>query len=253
MPPLGAALRAAPLAEVVWREPSGGLAVHGAVPLALDDQPVLALPYASVDLAGSLGSAGEVLLTLTEPRGAGRAFRPLALRCAPRLVPDPRGERFVADLLEQELLRYPPSRLLADSRLLRREHWWWLPRLLVHLDVRDVDGLHPRPAGSGHLLAVDAGDRVAAVVVDLADAGVAPVDLELLGPAPPAGRAVLFGQEATPDMERWGRWCWRGDWDGRRLRVTHRPGAVGLPPVPNLLARWLAARALSRACRRALG
>ncbi len=143
------AVAAATVAEVAWRGADGPVAT-GVLPLVDGERVVLALPYADAAAARSLGTADEVLLALTEPRGTSPGWTPLALRCRPRLVEDPEGDRFAATLLAQELLRWPPSRLLADSVLLRREHWWWLPRLLVELVV-DADGVtaltpreHPR-------------------------------------------------------------------------------------------------------------
>ena len=252
MPAVLAAVRAARLAEVFWREPSGGVGAHGDVPLVGDDGPVLALPYALVAQARSLGAADEVLLAVTDPRGSGPAFRPQVLRCLPRLVEDVTGELFSADLLDQELLRRPPSRLLADSTLLRREHWWWLPRLLVHLQVADVHPVAPRAVPAEHLLVVDVDGRLEARVVRVVDPSAPEPVLEPLEDPPGAGPAVLFGQEASPDLERWGRWCWRGRWGAGRLEVRDAPGSVGLPPVPGVLRRWRAHRALERDCRAGL-
>ena len=50
------------------------------------------------------------VLRLTEPRSTGAAFRPLLATGRPVLVEDPEGEVYAADLMLQELHRYPPSR-----------------------------------------------------------------------------------------------------------------------------------------------
>ncbi len=249
-----AAVRAAPVAEVAWRgtgpRAGGPPRATGVLPLVEAAGPVLALPYAERALAAALGDADEVLLTLTEPRGSGAAFTPLLLRCRPRLVPDPQGERFVATLLDQELVRWPPSRLRADSVLLRREHWWWLPRLLVELAVHDVEPLPARTAPEHHLLVVAVGEGLEARVAAVAPN---PFAVRVCGTDPGAGEAVLLGQDVSlPDLERWGRWSWSGHWADGTLAVARQPGRVGLPPVPGVLARWRAHRDLERACRAGL-
>ena len=244
-----AAVRAVSVGEVAWRDDTGPRAT-GALPLVGAHGPVLALPYAERALASSIGRSDEVLLALTEPRGSGRAFVPLLLRCTPHLITDPTGERFTAELLDQELLRWPPSRLRADSVLLRREHWWWLPRLLVELRVEGVEPLLAREPGTGHLLVVDVDGRLEARTATVHPE---PLAVQVHGGDPGDGAAVLHGQDLSfPDLERWGRWSWAGRWQDGSLAVTRAPQSVGLPPVPGVLARWRAHRDLERACRRAL-
>lgn len=255
-------LRAASVAEVAWYD--DGPHATGVLPLVGDAGPVLALPYAERALARALGSVPEVVLTVTEPRGTQAGYRPTRLRCRPQLVADPDGERFAAELLDQELLRWQPSRTLADSPLLRRENWWWLPRLLVELAVLEEAPFESRADPADHLLVVapdtPTGGEAGAPEVALArvgtealhDPGTPPLVRVRQG-APDAGRAVLFGQDlAFPDLERWGRWSWNGRWDGSDLTVERSPDRTGLPPVPGVLARWRRQRSLERACRRAL-
>lgn len=252
------AVRAAPVAAVAWHDPalSATPQVRGVVPLVGDGGPVLALPYAVADAARSLGAAPEVSLALTDATRAGAGWEPLLMRCRPRLEEDLHGDRFCEQLLTQELLRHPPTRVLADSVMLRREHWWWLPRILVDLEVvaaGPLPGADATRDGGAHLLVVgdpadDTALRATAVRVDAADPAAPVVELAD-GPGPQAGPATLFGQEATTDFERWGQWAWHGRWDGRGLAVDVVPEQVGLPPVPGVVARWRRQRALERACR----
>ncbi len=246
-PDVEAALRAAVVADAAWTV-EGRPRVHGVLPLVGPDGPVLALPYSQLATARSLAAAGRVLVCLSEPQGVGRAWRPLAVQARTRLQEDPGGEVFTATLLEQELLRWPPSRLLADSVLLRREHWWWLPRLLVHLEVLEERPLAARESREDHLLVVagaGAGDPPEAAATGPSGA--------VRGPAPAPGPAVLLGQELSwPDLERWGRWSWQGRWDGATLQVEQAPESTGLPPVPGLLSRWRRHRDLERSCRAGL-
>ncbi len=249
-------LRAAAVAEVLWvaTGASPPVRARGVLPLVGPRGPVLALPYADRGLALELAAADEVVLTLTEPRGSGRAWSPEVLRCHTRLEADPTGDVFVEELLSQELRRWPPSRLLADSPLLRREHWWWLPRLLVHLDVQRRRPFTAREAPGDHVLGVATGTGLELSVVEVSRgslaAAVAPLPLRVRGDPPAAGEAVLFGQALSlPDRERWGRWSWEGHWDGSSLVATRSPTTTGLPPVPGLRARWRRQRDLARACR----
>lgn len=256
------ALRGASLGAVAWSNPGrrgGGdeaVRVRGVLPLVGRDGPVLALPYADVGAARSLGTAREALLVTQDARGTTSAYRPLTLRCRPHLVEDREGEIFVADFLDQELRRYPPSRLLADSIILRRENWWWLPRLLVHLEVLAEEPPIQRRDENDHLLVVDAGTtdpgrRLVAASARLSALGdpLRSPEFEIAEGPPGPGPAVLFGQDASfPDLERWARWTWTGRWDGERLEVVHTPTRAGLPPVPGILTRWRRHRALQRAC-----
>lgn len=253
------AVRAASVGEIAWVD---GSAVHvrGVLPLVGPGGPVLAFPYSHRSLAEQIATAaGAVVLTVSEARGTGSAFRPLALRCRPRLSEDREGVRFGEELLDQELLRWPPARALADSPMLRREHWWWLPRLLVDLEVLDVEPFATRSEPSDHVLAVDQGENGLALAVARVDqrvlahpAGTPTVDVR--HGTPGRGPAVVFGQDLSfPDLERWGQWSWSGQWDGAYLEVAGHPETVGLPPVPGILQRWRRHRALERACRRELG
>jgi hypothetical protein len=254
-------LDASSLAEVSWRATSGPASggvpqVRGVVALADGETPVLAFTWANEGPARSIAAAPEVVLTVTEPRSTGAAYRPVLLRGRPRMVEDPTGDLFCAGLLEQELRRYPPSRVYADSVLLRRENWWYLPRLLVHIDPDSLEPISER-APAGHLLVVDDGDRLAVTVATPAGGSAGRSEprlaLDLAGRAPGPGSAVLFGQDASfPDLEQWSQWGWRGFWDGGSLQVTEAPSTTGLEPVPGVWQRVRRQRALAKACQRAL-
>ena len=222
---------------------------RGVVPLVRGDLPVLAFTYAVEDLAREVAGSRVVTLSLTEPRSTGAAFRPLALTGRPRLVEDPSGDLFATELLPQELRRYPPSRLLADSPLLQREHWWYLPRLLVEIDVDAVVPVPPRedPARD-HLLVVAGSEGPVVRVARLAAGGAPVVSLAAQDPPPP-GPAVLFGQDASfPDLEQWAQWSYRGRWDGAGLQVEEAPARTGLGRPPGLLRRWRRHRDFERRC-----
>ncbi len=252
------AVRAASVGELSYVV-AGAVRVRGVLPLVGPRGPVLAFPFGRRSVAEQIASAaGDVVLTLTEPRGSGSAFEPLALRCHPRLSEDREGRRFSEELVDQELLRWPPARAYADSALLRREHWWWLPRVLVDLDVVDVEPFELRESARDHLLAVEQGSGVVDVALAridepaLGDPG-SLADVDVRRGTPGAGAAVLFGQDLSfPDLEQWGQWSWEGEWDGASFQADRAPRSVGRPPAAGLMQRWRRHRSLERACRREL-
>jgi hypothetical protein len=147
------AVGAACLGELGWVGPSGAYALT-VVPLLLADRPAVALPYAWAEALRPLGDVGWAVLSLTEPRMTGKGWRPCALAGRATLIDDVEGAVVVEQLLDQELRKHPPSRVLADSPLLRRENWWYVPRLLVQLEVTRCDAVPPRTDPAGQALLV---------------------------------------------------------------------------------------------------
>ncbi|MGY1827769.1 MULTISPECIES: hypothetical protein [unclassified Blastococcus] len=245
------ALHAAGVAELLWAVPGAPPGATGVVPLVLGGRPAVALPWAHVATARAVAAAGSAALVLSDPRLTGSRWSPLALTGRFTLVEDGTGDLFTEDLLDQELRKHPPSRALADSHMLRREHWWYLPRLVLLLDAADVVPVDRREGPADAVLAVDDGGlHVRTVRVDDWDAD----PLELRGaPAGVNGPAVLVGQElSVPDVERWTVHTTSGRFaDGRITEV--RPAATRqLEPVPGLLARIRRQRSLERTCIQAL-
>ena len=249
---IAAVVRGSSLAELVWLDPSGQPQVRGTVALVRGETPVLAFTYADEAVARTVVRSPEVALALTETRSTGRTFTPTLLRGRPRLVEDPTGGDFTDGLLQQELHRYPPSRAYADSPLLCREHWWYLPRLLVHLDVAAVEPVAARSSTYDHLLVV-AAERLEVQPTAIGAAAPGRRELRLTGPPPAPGPAVVFGQEASfPDLEQWSQWRYVGTWDGRALEVVEAPSSTGLPRPPTLMQRWRRQRDLERRCRQGI-
>ena len=259
---LGAAVRASSLGELAWVDPDGSPAAMPVIALARGSRPVVALTADRADLARRVQRARQVALVLRDPRGTGRSFAPLALCGAVTLQVDAEGEVFRAELLEQELRRYPPSRMLADSPLLCREHWWYLPRLVLEVtDPVVLPAPAPRESEADHLL-VTVRDGIPVVTTvrtaeAVTDPTSDPLPLVRTGGAPTApGPALLLAQDASvPDLERWEAWSWEGTVgaeasDGAlSLTVSRAPEATGLPATASLLQRWRAQRAFERGCR----
>ncbi|MGH3664503.1 MAG: pyridoxamine 5'-phosphate oxidase family protein, partial [Egibacteraceae bacterium] len=152
----------------------------------------------------------------------------------------------------QELWKYPPSRLLADSRLLRREHWWYLPRLLAVFEPGDSHPVALQPDDGG-VLAWQAEDRLRAVPVSVDRPGNPVVAVRGDGLPERADQALVACHDfAVPDRERATTLTLAGRLDGSRLHVTDRDGSARLPAPPGLLSRIRRQRDLRRRCCQAL-
>ncbi|WP_457159694.1 hypothetical protein [Modestobacter sp. SYSU DS0875] len=244
------AVRAAGLAELVWRRPGEPPGALGVVPLLLGERPAVALPWAQAAAARSVAAADAAALVLSDPRLTGPGWEPLALSGRCTLVEDGDGRLFTDELLPQELRKHPPSRALADSAMLRREHWWYLPRLvLVFEDVRVVPARR-RDGPADAVLAVDDGGLHAGTV-RVGEWGADPLVLD--GAPAATGPATLVGQEVSvPDAERWTVHVTTGRLADGRLADVTSAATRELEPTPGLLARVRRQRALHRACLAAL-
>jgi hypothetical protein len=249
------AIQAAVVGELAWLDPDGRPDAIPATPLLLDGEPAVAFSYADVELARRVASAAAAALVVSDDRLTSRAWRPVALTGRPRLIEDRDGALFTDRLLDQELRKYPPARALADSLMLRREHWWYLPRLIVVVAGAVAAPVGARPAGAGELLAVAEGAvRLHVDTVLAAEDGPGRLRLGSLAGRPPAsGPAMLLGHDfSTPDLERWTPWTTRGRLAGELFAIEQRPERTGLGPPLGLWQRLRRQRELERACRRAL-
>lgn len=250
---LVAAARGALLAEVGWRAPDGGWHATVLVPLTVRGTVTFALPYAQLATADALAGAERVVVVCSDARLALAGWEPVAAWGSVEVEDDPAGRRFRAELLDEELRKHPPARLLADSLLQQRENWWYLPRLLVHLTHVDATWpVTPRGgADTGVLFA--SGPRPATTVEVVTDDGGC-LDLAALDGAdlPATGPAVLLRHDCSvPDLEQRAQLEQRGRLHAGTLAVEEADGRLALPG-PGLLDRYRRTRAFERACRRAL-
>lgn len=266
----------ATVAEMCWLGSDGpeGLAV---VPLWLAGQPCVALPYSHFQQVRDLdGRPAAFCVTRTKQNtsAAGVATGRLSL------LQDPEGEIFLPELLAQEIVKFPPTRLLADGLMAQRDNWWWVGRMILTLTV---EGSAPLPGrdrpGDAVLVRSDRGRPAVSVVsashwpgagssvsvVERAGADVERGDTArgntAGGDAPAGGAAVtgageqvlVFGHHRSPDAERWEMWQRRGTLHGDELRVTEADGdpAPALPAL-SLAQRYRTHRRRSRECRRGL-
>lgn len=237
------AWRAAQLGEVAWIDPTGVPRAAAVVPLLSDGAPALALSYAELELGRSLATADRVTFCLAVPAVNG-GTAPVAAAARIEVTEDPTGAAFVASpLLEQVLAKYPPDRRRLDSPLLRREHGWYLPRLLVRtvdlgpsfeLGVGEALGVVPRTDGAPWVTQardVSVGDGTARL--DVGD-----------------GPAVLLAHGAdVPALEQpWHR-RWSGAVRAGRFTAVERDEIAPSGRRPGLRERIQRARALERSCR----
>lgn len=237
--PFGEAWRDAALAEVAWRTPDGRADAAVVVPLTRGGRPVLALPYAQRRLAHQVVTSDTVMLALTHPTLARTTPRTAAVTGT--LREDPEGETFLAGLLDQELAKHPPSRRRVDSPLLRREHWWYVPRLVIELTVTGPVESH----APGTALAAVAAEHGGLALTTLPGASDDLHGIEL-----PNGPAVVLEHGARiPDLDpRWSHHRY-GTVSGSSFRTTSQvtSGYPGRPP--GLWRRWRDEAELARRCR----
>ena len=247
--------RRATSAELAWIDGAGAPAAISVVPLLDGAVPCVAITYDRAPLLASLADTAEVAFAVTDSRSLPTGARGAAAVGRVTVVDRP-SEGLEEALLTQELRKFPPSRALADSLLLRRENWWYLARILVRLDRIDrVQELAPRrDAGRDALLVRDDG-RGLRLDVAAADGWAGEqVTLRSEEPLRGDGAPVLaHGHDFSPDRERWASWDVRGHLRGDRLEVTSCDGRPGLDPrPPRLLERLRRARVLERDCRQGI-
>ncbi|MUL44217.1 hypothetical protein FZ103_24155 [Streptomonospora sp. PA3] len=244
-------------AELCWSG-TGGPAGIPVVPLMWGDLPCVALPMAHLDAVDTMTS-GRAAFAVTDPPGAEAAGGTVAAGPVDIRF-DLEGKRFADHLLEQEIVKHPPTRLRADGLMARRENWWWMPRVLITLtELEEVREIPARRRGEDALL-VRPGAQGGAPRVDTVTARTWPeapgggVELwrrdgaALEGAGEPA---FAFAHRHSPDFERWERWYRAGRAEGEVLKVAAGTGAPEPEPLRpyNLLARYRNHRDVVRACR----
>lgn len=234
--------REAQLAEVSWVHPVDGPGAAVVLPLVADGRPALALPYSELELARQLADAEVVTWSSVVPTLNGGAPA-VAAAARVEVDEDPDGSRFTTSpLLDQVLAKHPPSRAQLDSPRLRREHAWYLPRLLVRtvelgpsfaLGPVEAIGVSATPDGVPWL--------APATQVALAD-GTARLDVAD-GPA-----ALLQHGADVPDLDTpWHR-RWRGTVVDGRFTAATRDEVAPARRRPSLRDRVNAQGELHHAC-----
>ena len=244
------AWRAAQLGELVWDTPDGPDAMP-VVPLSDDGVACIALPYSELARADALAAAGTAVACIADTTLA-RGADTLSVRVRVRRIDDLDGEHFeTSQLLMQELAKHPPSRRRLDSILLRREHWWFLPRVLLHLEpVEDPRPLIPTGALLGvHGVQGPTSLEVSAVSVVSRERDALLLDAATGAPSAGPARAVVLEHGAEPpDLERtWGTRT-TGTLAGSQLTVASLDRWGRSDRMPTLLQRVRDEWSVERAC-----
>lgn len=251
---LTSSLERAALAEIAWIDADGRVRLTSVTPLHLGGEPCLALPLDRLDLARALAASPSVALVLSDSRLAYKGWSPLAVTGRIHALPDPTGELFRERLLEQEVLKNPPARRLIDSPLLRRENWWYLPRVIARLvDIREMRAIARREPGRDGVLAWAGEAGIGVATVPDVEWSAEAIQTGAEGLPERASRAALFTADfSIPDLDRSAELLLRGALDEGRFAVEERIGSLEMEPAPGVGARLRAFRALERACRQGL-
>jgi len=223
-------------------------------PLLSGGVPAFTLTYARSELAREISASRRAALVFADSRLAYVGWNPLAVEARVEVFPDPQGEVFRESLLHQELLKFPPARQFADSLVLQRENWWYLPRWILRVVEASVPRPVSRRAGPDHgVLAYERHDSLTAESVRVEDWDAARIPVrarENLEPLPEDSPAALLCHDfAIPDMDPRTTFLATGRLENGRLSVAGRNGSHTLGKRPGLLARWRAQRDLERRCK----
>ena len=251
--------RKAAVAELAFLGPEGLPDARFVTPLLLDGEVAFTLTYAEAELARRLETSPDVCLTFSDSRLALAGWKPLSVPGRLSVTRDLAGDLFSDELMHQELRKYPPGRRLANSILLRRENWWYLPRFVFRLAPTGEARPVGRRSDPGHAVLFwrEGGDLLSDTV------SVAGETLEgervevasLTGEELPSGPAALFFHDfSVPDLEQRASFLARGRLAGGaaggRFSLESVRGRRELGGRAGLLARWREHRAFERACRK---
>lgn len=244
-------------AELAYTDEVGACRIESLTPLLMEKEPAFALPYSRIDLAHRLEKHPEVSLTFSDSRLARVGWSPLTVQGKIEVVPDPEGDLFLDELLYWELRKFWPSRQLIGSLVLRRDNWWYVPRLILRFTEIDVPRPITRRTEPDHgVLAWKTGDAITSDTVRVENweaerpvVGPLSPDTALPGGVP---AALLYHNFSVPDMEQRATLHLSGRLENGRLSVTRREGSRSLGKRPGIIARWRTQRELERRCQAGL-
>ena len=251
------AANATVVAEVMFARPGGELRAMTATPLVSDSSVIIALPYAHRELAEELSAADHLALVFSDDRMTLRGWEPLAVQARVEVEHDLDGDRFNDGLVDQELRKHPPSRVLLDSLRDRHDHWWYVPRLLCRVvPTAPAQTITRRSDPTSGVLARATDGSLTIDTVEVIDADTDHLDIRSLSDREVDGdgeSALLFRHDySQPDLERRSERHEAGRLYGAELRDVARTGELVLPEPPSLRERIRRHRALSKGCRREL-
>lgn len=249
--------RRAIVAEINWVSGSGPRGIP-VVPVLRGGEPAAAVPYSRYDQVRYLADQ-PAILTVTDLQAGSTTARGASGRV--RVEHDVDGDILIAeDLLIQEVIKHPPTKLRSDSLLARRENPWWTPRIVITLSELDAEFAIPgRTSPTDAVLVAGTPNEPRVTTVAAADWGGGAGDrVEVFGRDgnDPEGRGesvVAWSHQFSPDFEQWHTWYRAGHLGGTTLEVDSAQGAPidELRPL-RLRERYAGHRAAASACRRGL-
>ena len=218
-------------------------------PLRIGDRACFALTYDLSDLATQVGKSGELVVAFSDSRLAYKGWKPLAARVRCDVFADPEGALFQSKLLEQELRKHPPSRMLIDTPLMRREHWWYVPRWIVRVvEVLEVHPIKRRRTPSDALLMYPGNGGITATTITVPDWSADAIRLEPDEVLPNGPALVMKHDFSIPDLEDRSTYVVAGRLNNNVFQAERREGTVELGPRRKLIERLQAQRQLKRSC-----
>jgi hypothetical protein len=247
----------AAVAELSYIDPAGVPRAVSLVPLRLDNDVCFALPYSRAGLAQEIGRSPRALVSFTDSRLAYKGWQALAVSGSSKVFPDPDGELFIEKLLEQELRKHPPSRRLIDTFVMRRDYWWYVPRLIVRFSPQGrARELTRRQSPGSALLIWTLRSNLDLDVVEVDDwegARVAVRSLTGRDIDAASGEALLFFHNfEVPERDRVAEYSAWGRLERGAVKVSSRGGTRDLGPPATLRERMRSLRELERLCRAGL-
>jgi hypothetical protein len=245
-------------AELAYLDRSGKPRIMSVTPLISSGRPAFTLTFAEAETAREIDASPEVCLVFSDSRLAYAGWNALAVPARTELVVDPEGDDFLKLFLEQELRKYPPSRQYMDTLMLRRENWWYTPRLMFFLEgLEEPRPIERRNAPDRGVLAWSSGEGLRAETVRVKGWDDERIAVRsLTGDTPFAGAevpaALFFHDFSVPDMEQETSLLVTGRLSGERLSAESREGSRELPALPGLIARFRAQRRLKKRCEAGL-
>ncbi|MGF1473584.1 MAG: hypothetical protein ACFB50_17825 [Rubrobacteraceae bacterium] len=254
---LRTAAETAAVAELSYLDNDGSPRIEPLTPLLLEKEPAFALPYSRIDLAYQLEKSPRVSLAFSDSRLARVGWSPLAVEGTMEVTADLEGDLFLEEPLYWELRKFWPSRQLLGSLMLRRDNWWFVPRLILRFTERHTPRPIARRTEPDHgILARKTGYAPTSHVVRVEDweserpaVWPLPPEASLPGDGP---AALLYHDFSIPDREQRSALHLSGLLDGGRLRVARREGSRALGDRPGIIARWRAQKDLEKRCRNGL-
>jgi hypothetical protein len=252
-----AAAECAARAELGWRDASGDLHAIAFTPLMIDGTVVAALPFDHAPTVHGMAAATDAVLVLSDSRMAWRGWSPWAQPVRLDVVADREGDWTWTGALDQEVRKFPPSQLLIDTPIQRREHWWYVPRWIIRLHPTGAAASIARRGGPDDavLMAMTSGELGAQTVAvdDWHAHRVRLTALDSSAPLEHTAPSLLFTHDfSIPSMDRLAHCELAGTRNGTWLEVTDRRGSPALDPPAGLIKRLSSHWRRERECRRAL-